>query len=209
MEVIELIGRVIITYIAMLVWSKVLGKKLISHMTIFDFVCGVALGAIGGNMIFNHFVHLWIGVIGLSFFSLLTLSSDYISLKSKLGRRIFQSKPKLIVENGQIHLKTMKQTRLTVDDLLMLLRKNSCFHIEEIEMAIFETDGSISVLKKSANSSFPVAGIIDGHIMVDNLKLINKDAAWVQRLLEARKIELKQVLLAQIDREEHVHFCFK
>nr|WP_175532497.1 YetF domain-containing protein [Paenibacillus sp. yr247] len=178
-------------------------------MTIFDFVCGVAFGAIGGNMIFNHTLPLWIGVIGLSLFSLLTLCSDYISLKSKIGRKIMESKPQVIVENGKIHLQTMKQTRLTVDDLLMLLRKNSCFHLNEIETAIFETDGSISVLKKSANSSFPVAGIIDGHIMDDNLKLIGKEGAWVQRQLKARNVELKQVLLAQIDREEHVHLFLK
>ncbi|WP_426445848.1 DUF421 domain-containing protein [Paenibacillus sp. S-38] len=208
MDVLELLGRVLVAFISLLGWSRVIGKKLISHMTFFDFVCGVAFGAIGGNMIFNHLVPLWQGVIGISCFSLLTLGADFISLKSGWGRRMLESKPKLIVENGQIHMKAMKEARLTVHDLLMLLRKKDCFHLGEIAMAIFETDGSISLLKKT-DKTYAAAGIIDGRIEEENLRQIGKNAVWMRAYLEEKNLELEQVILAQIDTQGDVHLFLK
>ncbi|WP_438445169.1 DUF421 domain-containing protein [Gorillibacterium sp. sgz5001074] len=215
--------RVAVAFTALLIWSRIIGKKLISHMTFFDFVAGVTFGAIGGNLIFNHSVPLWIGVMGLSFFSLLALLSDYISLYSWRGRKLFEGKPILVILEGRILPKSLRQTRLTVNDLLMLLRKKDVFRLDEIQSAYFETDGSVSVLKKgevlpvtckdlqlhAAESGMTQACITDSHILDENLKAAGKDRQWLMKELDDQEVRLEDVLLAQLTPEGELYLSLK
>ncbi|MCZ8521071.1 MULTISPECIES: DUF421 domain-containing protein [Paenibacillus] len=215
--------RVTVAFAALLVWSRIIGKKLISHMTFFDFVAGVTFGAIGGNMMFNHTVSLWVGVVSISVFSLLVLLSDYISLKSATARNLLQGKPKLIIEHGEIQVQAMRRSRLTVNDLLMLLRKKDSFSIEEVETAYFETDGTISLQKKGrlrpvtpeqlgldpAPDGTPVSCIIDGRIMEKHLSAVGKDTGWLQGMLAERKLRREDILLAQVTPEGQLRIYLK
>jgi uncharacterized membrane protein YcaP (DUF421 family) len=223
MSMFDSLLRVIIAFFGLLLWSRIIGKKMISHMTFFDFVAGVTFGAIGGNIIFNKFVSLFVGIMDLAAFSILVLLSDYVSLKSFWGRRLLESKPELIIENGKIKLDTLKSIRLTVNDLLMLLRKKNIFYLDEVEMAYFETDGTVSILKKpltmsvsrkdldlqSKSRGLPQPCIIDGKIMSDNLGMIGKKAEWMIDYLEDRNIDIDNVLIAQIDQQENVFLSLK
>ncbi|MFE5319775.1 DUF421 domain-containing protein [Paenibacillus sp. NPDC056579] len=223
MTCLEIILRAVISFIGLLIWARILGKKLISHMTFFDFVAGVTYGSIGGNLIFNKSISLLVGAVGLTIFSVLVLLSDYISLKSFLGRKILDSEPQLIIASGQILLDNMKKARLTINDLQMLLRKKDVFYIDEIEFAFLETDGSLSVLKKtkyrsvlredvniqSMSRGIPHACIIDSNIIEENLNKIRKNRQWLENLLKQKNIQLENVLLAQIDQRDHVSFLFK
>jgi uncharacterized membrane protein YcaP (DUF421 family) len=211
--------RVIVTFLSLVVWSRIVGKKLISHMTFFDFIAGVTFGAIGGNMIFNKLVPLWMGLVNLSAFSLLVLLSDYISLHSIWGRQLLEGKPSLIIERGQIQVSALRSMRLTVDDLLMLLRKKNIFYMDEVECAYFETDGTLSILKKplmmsvtrkdmdlhAESRGLPESCIIEGKMISDSLGKVGKSEQWIVDYLETREIQLKQVLLAQIDRQGNVY----
>src|SRR5690242_13491980 len=111
MSLVEIILRALVSFIGLLFWSRMIGKKMISHMTFFDFIAGVTFGSIGGNLIFNKNVSLPIGIIGLTLFSSLVLLSDYISLKSYLGRKILDSKPQEVIKDGQILLQNLKKVR--------------------------------------------------------------------------------------------------
>jgi uncharacterized membrane protein YcaP (DUF421 family) len=223
MSIVEILLRSIVSFIALLIWARIIGKKLLSHLTFFDFVAGVTFGSIGGNLIFNKNVSLFAGIIGLTMFSTLVLLSDYISLKSFMGRKILDSEPQVIIKDGQILMENMKRVRLTIDELLMLLRKKDAFYIDEIEFAIIETDGTLSIMKKADNMSItredvniqgksrgiPQACIIDGKIIEQNLKNIQKDKQWMVILLKSRNIQLEQVLLAQIDQQDRVFLNLK
>ncbi|TXK69091.1 DUF421 domain-containing protein [Paenibacillus sp. N3.4] len=223
MSMIEILLRSIVSFIGLVIWARIIGKKLLSHLTFFDFVAGVTFGSIGGNLIFNKSISLFPGIIALSMFSILVLLSDYISLKSFMGRKILDSEPQVIINNGQIIMENMKRARLTIDELLMLLRKKDVFYMDEIEFAFFETDGSISILKKTNNMlitrvdmhiqsksrGIPQACIIDGKIIEKNLKNIQKNTKWIEAVLKSRNIQLEQVLLAQIDQQDHVSLNLK
>jgi uncharacterized membrane protein YcaP (DUF421 family) len=223
MSLVEILLRSIVSFIGLLFWARIIGKKLISHFTFFDFVAGVTFGSIGGNLIFNKNVSLFAGIIGLTMFSTLVLISDYISLKSFMGRKILDSEPQVIIKDGQIMMENMKRVRLTIDELLMLLRKKDTFYIDEIEFALIETDGTLSIMKKAVNMSItredfniqgksrgiPQACIIDGKIIEENLKNIQKDTQWMAIALKSRNIELEQVLLAQIDQQDRVFLNLK
>lgn len=223
MSLVEILLRSAVSFIGLLFWARLIGKKLISHFTFFDFVAGVTFGSIGGNLIFNNSVSLYIGIIGLSLFSALVLLSDYVSLKSFIGRKILDSEPQVIIKEGQILIENMKKVRLTVNELLMLLRKKDVFYIDEIEFALMETDGALSIMKKADSLSIiredlniqkqargvPQACIIDGKIMEENLKNIQKDRSWMEATLKSRNIRLEQVLLAQIDQQDRCEFKYK
>lgn len=223
MSLAEILLRSIVSFIGLLFWSRIIGKKIISHMTFFDFIAGVTFGSIGGNLIFNKNVTLFVGIIGLTMFSCLALFSDYISLKSFLGRKILESEPQVIIKDGQILLENMKKVRLTIDELLMLLRKKDAFYLDEVEFALIETDGSLSITKKADNMSItrkdiniqgksrgiPQACIIDGKIIEKSLQNIQKDTQWILTVLKNRNIQLEQVLLAQIDQQDRVFLNLK
>jgi uncharacterized membrane protein YcaP (DUF421 family) len=223
MSLVEILLRTVIAFIGLLFWARLIGKKLISHFTFFDFVAGVTFGSIGGNLIFNKNVSLFTGLIGLTLFSTLVLLSEYISLKSLEGRKILDSEPQVLIKDGQILMENMKKARLTIDELLMLLRKKDVFYMDEIEFAFFETDGSLSILKNTNNISvtredmniqsksrgIPQVCIIDGEIIEENLKSIQKDKKWMEITLKNRNIRLEQVLLAQIDQQDHCVFKFR
>jgi uncharacterized membrane protein YcaP (DUF421 family) len=219
MSIWESILRVFISFIGLLVWSRIIGKKLISHLTFFDFIAGVTFGAIGGNIIFNKMVPWWIGLVNISLFSLLVLLSDFISMKSFRGRTILESKPELIINEGRLDMKMLKKTRLTIHDVLMLLRKKDIFYLDEIESAYFETDGTVSILKKSgalpvnktdlniqtSTRGIPETCIIDGKMILANLQSIGKTEDWMNRYLHEKNIRLEDVHLAQIDLLDRVY----
>jgi uncharacterized membrane protein YcaP (DUF421 family) len=223
MSLVEILLRSIISFIGLLFWARIIGKKLISHLTFFDFIAGVTFGSIGGNLIFNKNVSLFAGIIGLTMFSTLVLLSDYISLKSFMGRKILDSEPQVIIKDGQILMENMKRIRLTIDELLMLLRKKDTFYLDEVEFALIETDGTLSIMKKADDLSItrkdmniqgksrgiPQACIIDGKIIEENLQKIQKDTQWMLTVLKNRKIQSEQVLLAQVDQQDRVFLNLK
>ncbi|WP_240413969.1 DUF421 domain-containing protein [Paenibacillus periandrae] len=223
MSITEIVLRAVISFVGLVFWARIIGKKLISHLTFFDFVAGVTFGSIGGNLIFNPNVSLFVGVIGLTMFSILVLVSDYISLKSFIGRKILDSEPQIIIKEGQILLENMKRVRLTIDELLMLLRKKDALYIDEIEFAFMETDGTLSIMKKTSSLSItradmnikastrgiPHACIIDGKIIDESLQNIHKDSQWMRTFLKEKNIQLEHVLLAQIDQQERVFLNLK
>jgi uncharacterized membrane protein YcaP (DUF421 family) len=199
---------------------RFLGKKLISQMTFFDYVAGITLGNITASIIFIKDIPVSIGLSGLVIFTVLALILEIFSLKSIIMRKVINDEPTLIIENGKIYENGLKKSRLTIDNLLFHLRKKNIFYLDEVDIAYFETDGTVSILKKT--ESMPVTRkdidtvqesrglsqtfIIDGSIQKNSLKAINKDEKWVRTLLESKGISsITEVVVAQIDKKGNVY----
>jgi uncharacterized membrane protein YcaP (DUF421 family) len=216
----EMAIRTAIVFFALYVWCRILGRKLISQITFFDFVSGITLGTISGSIMFSQYVPLTVGLVGLSLFALFALIIDIMVLKSFRARKILDSEPTLIVKNGEVLEEGMKKARLTMDDLLMLLRKKNVFYVDEVDTALFEIDGTVSVLKKSkslpvtpkdlkivsSSRGLPQTFIIDGEILENSLDAIGKDKLWVESILHSKGIsKVDDVALAQIDQQDQVY----
>jgi uncharacterized membrane protein YcaP (DUF421 family) len=145
----DLAVRVVLTYIFLLLFSRVVGKKIISQMTFFDFIAGVAFGSIGGSIILSSEINLAKGLTALGAFSLLAIITDVITLKNRFLRKWINGKEDLVIINGVIDRKALLRSRVTVDDLLMQLRKKNVFYLDEVDFAFLEKDGSITVQKKA------------------------------------------------------------
>ncbi|HZG85041.1 DUF421 domain-containing protein [Paenibacillus sp.] len=216
----EAAGRSAAVFLALLVWTRILGKKVISQMTFFDFVAGVAIGSIGANAMFNRTIPFSAELLGLSVFCAIALLSDYVSLKSIVGRKVLDSESSIVIKDGKILEEGMTKARLTVDGLLLLLRKKDVFYVDEVELAYFEVDGTLSVLRKAGAmpatredvaSSKPSRGrpqalVIDGKLMPYSIREAGKDEAWVERELRRRGIaDVADVMFMQVDGSGNVY----
>ncbi|KIL40498.1 hypothetical protein SD70_13090 [Gordoniibacillus kamchatkensis] len=216
MNVSEILVRTVAAYVALFFWCRVFGKKQISQMTFFDYVAGITLGAITSAVIFTKDVPLWSGVAVLSTFALLSLLSGIIVMKSQAGKKLLAGEPSVIIRSGDIVESAMRRCRLTKDDLLKLLRGKNVFHLDEVEYAVLETDGSLSVLKKadelpvtrkdmnirSASRGLSKIVALDGKLAAAGPLSEKTDPAWLaERLSEQGIGSIEEISLAQLDEE--------
>jgi uncharacterized membrane protein YcaP (DUF421 family) len=148
----------------------------------------------------------------------------YLSMKSVWARRIFDSTPTILMQNGEIFKKNLKKEKININDFLEELRMKGVFNLSNVEFAILETNGEISVLLKSQkrpltpedmNISTRYEGlsanlIIDGKIMRANLQLVYLDEKWLTNELSKRNIDsVKDVLFASLDTQGELYIAMK
>ena len=138
-------------------------------------------------------------------------------------RRLLCGKPVILIENGRILEKNLRQTHVNLDELTMHLREQEIFDLSEVKFAILETNGQLSTLLyakdrpasakdagiKATETELPVTLISDGNLMQDNLKIAKRDAAWVTKELQKRNCKLTEVLLMTLDSAGKVYFVKK
>ncbi len=216
--------RIFMAYFLLLFLARIMGRKMISQMTFFDFVVGVIVGTVAGSIAVNSNKPIISGITVLIVLALITVTLDFSNIKSFLFRKITNSEPVVIIERGRIIPKNMKKTRLTLNDLMMLMREKNAFNISDVEYALFETNGKLSVLKKSqkqpatpSDLNIPTTYkgltkdiIIDGKIMYENLKTSKIDEKWLLSNLKAYNIKkAEEVFYAGIDTSRNLYVSSK
>lgn len=186
-----------IVYFSTLLLSRMLGRKLVSQLTFFDYIVGIMIGSAAVNATtFEDNPPLFASVM-LVAICLFTLIIDLFHMKSIRLRKLIDSEPVIVIEKAMIVDKNMKKLRLTVEELNMMLRENGHFNISDVESAILESNGQLSVQSKSEKQPLTPSDvfinpsykgltrdvIIDGKILETNLKYINKDEHWLKKQL--------------------------
>ncbi|KNY27178.1 YetF domain-containing protein [Pseudobacteroides cellulosolvens] len=223
-EVLYTSARIFVAYFLLLSLTRIMGRKMISQITFFDFVVGVIVGSVAANISVSQQNPVLSGVTVLVVLALITVTIDSSNIKSIFTRKLTNSEPVTVVENGKIIAENLKRTRLPLDNLMMLLREKNTFNIADVEFAIFETDGKLSVLKKSQkqpitpsdlNISTAYAGltkdiIIDGKVMDENLKDANLDREWlIQKLRYSNFNSIEEVFYAGLDTSGNLYISSK
>lgn len=201
-------------YFLALFLSRVVGKKIITQMNFFDFILGVSMGSIIADALIDKEYPAVSEVTALILFTILTIIISYISIKSFKFRKIIASEPVILIKNGVLIDKNIRKLRLTVNEVLMKLREKDVFNLEDVEYAILERDGQISVLVKADKSyvtpydmklKVKSSGIlrdiiIDGNIIEKNLKIVGIDKNWLEAHLKSNNIKnVSEVFYAGID----------
>ena len=120
-----------------------------------------------------------------------------ISLKSTNVRNAVDGSPSVVISGGKINFKEMVKQRYNLDDLLTQLRSRSIKSLEEVDYAILETSGKLSVFPKTNGSSdLPLPVILDGAIQKDTLKQLQKDESWLLKMLKKQHAKLDEVFYA-------------
>ncbi|MEG9295146.1 DUF421 domain-containing protein [Mangrovibacillus sp. Mu-81] len=200
MTILELSFRLVLAFLTLLILARVMGRKEISQMTFFNFVSAISLGTLGASLAVDSTLSVRNGMIALGAWTLFTLGTGLLDLKSKGIRKAVEGSPKVVIREGNILEGELRKLRLDVDALNELLRKKNVFSIKDVDYAIFETDGTLSVLKKEAaqpltkadrmnaapalkHYPIPIPIIEDGRYNEKHLKDYNISKEWVDQQL--------------------------
>lgn len=196
-----IIARSALIFITMLILTRILGNKQMSQLTFFNYITGITIGSIAGNMISAHGEPFWEELIGLAFWCILTILVAYISMKFPKIRVLLDGEPTILIKNGIIQRHTLKSFNINLDDLSMLLRQQEVFSFNEVSYAILEPDGKLSILKKPEYQTpnkkdlnlrinppkyIPSEIIVDGRIVTRNLKELGLTTEWLKRELKSK-----------------------
>ncbi|WP_051271053.1 YetF domain-containing protein [Shimazuella kribbensis] len=217
---VQLFWEIPIIFIALLLLTRIQGKKAISHLTYFDYIAGIILGDIASACLINQDTTLTISLTALAFFGGLSILASIIGMKVRRFRLLAEGEPISIIKQGKILEENAKKVELDIDNLRMLLRKKDVFNVADVEFAVLETDGSLSVLKKSAKETITRADlklnnkeekpgielIIDGVIDEQKIKEANLTKKDIENMLRQRKIKsVSEVSYMEITGEGKVY----
>lgn len=218
-EIMEVIIRGVLSLIVLFLATKMLGKKQVSELSLFDYVIGISIGNFAAEITMNVDTQYVNGVVAILVFAILAYAVAIVTMKNITLRRFFIGVPTIIIQNGKLIKTNMQRVKMDINDLLEQCRQNNFFDISEIEYAIVEVNGKISFLPKGENKPLTVKDmnlkpekqglcanvVIDGHIMDKNLKNMNKDITWLEKELKVKGYpDISTILLATLDINEKV-----
>jgi len=214
-EILKVVLKTSISFVVLLISIRLLGKKQIGHLTFFNYITGITIGSIAANIISFTDEPFIYGLIGLICWCLLNVMIDYINLKSNKIRTLIDGEPTLVIKNGKILKKALASARINLADLTMILREKNIFSLKEVDYAIVEPNGRISVLKKQAEQPItkadlkipimpaqylPTKIISDGQLIPNSLKELKLNQTWLENELNAQGItSINEVFYAEIE----------
>jgi len=210
---IEIILRSILSFSVLLLFTRLMGKKQLGQLNIFTYITGIAIGDMASQIAVQRKLPVTEGIIGIVVWSLLVILVEFISLKSMKTRDILNGVPTIVIRKGKILEKELRKLRLNIDDLTMLLRTNKVFSILDVDYAILEPNGDLSVLKKAEKenliredfgikvkeqNNLPIEIIVDGKVLYKNLIDAGYSREWLEEQLEKYDTESKDILYSEI-----------
>ena len=194
--------RSIIFYTIIIIIYKIMGKREIGELSIIDLIVSMFIAELVAISIENYQESIWISLLPIMMLMILQIFTSKISLKNKKIRDILDGKPSVIISRGKVNFKEMKRLRYNIDDLLSQLRGESIKSLLEVDYAILESNGKLSIFKKEKGSSYPLALILDGRIEEDVLIEIGKTKNWLEKQLEKKGMVLENIFYAFYQKEE-------
>lgn len=193
--------------------TKWLGKRQLAQLSVFEFISGIVLGSIVAIHTSTMKYTLSYGLIAMAIWFIIPLIVDYISLKSKIFRDFVQGKSSILIQNGKIMEENLKKEKFTADDLLEHLRYKDIFNVSDVEFAVLEPSGKLSVLPKkeslpptSKDLNLKLAParesetvIIDGKVLLESLANLSLNPTWLETELEKINVSIENVFLGQVD----------
>ena len=193
---------------------KLLGKKQISQLNIFDYVIGISLGNLAAEMTINKDISIVTGFIAMTIYGLCSLFVSFITRKSILARRFISGTPVVLMEHGKISKENLKKVKINLNDLMQDAREDGIFDLSKVDYAIMEVSGKVTFLLKSAfepltantlgltlsENNLQAVLILDGKIMVNNLEKVGKSVSWIEKIIKSYGYsEFNEILLLLYD----------
>ena len=213
-DLLNIFLRTIIVLIILFFIAKMVGKKQISQLNLFDYIVGITIGSIAADISLDLEKDLMAGLVSLFLYGIIAYLISLLTMKSIKARRFFTGVPTVLVENSKIIESGLKKTKIDINELLAEARIAGYFDLDEIEYAIMEVNGNISFLPKdrekpitkkdvnlkSVDTGLTANVIIDGKYMKNNMKAIGKNKKWLDHELKILVYNnYDNILLATVD----------
>ena len=209
------ITRSIISLVVLFLITKLLGKKQVAQLSMFDYVIGISIGNFAAEITINMDVSLVYGIVAVVVFGVVAYLIAIISMKSVKLRRFFMGAPTIRIDDGKVSSEGLKRVKFDVNDLLEECRNNGYFDLSEVDYAVMETNGRISILPKAIHKPVTMKDmnlnvneqslcanvVIDGNLMSGILKNMNKSEEWLRQQLKLKgHKDYSKILLATLDK---------
>ncbi|MEK6454851.1 DUF421 domain-containing protein [Caldifermentibacillus hisashii] len=187
--------RVVVVYLLIVLIFRWMGKREIGELGVIDLVVFIMIADIGVIAIERYNESFFKPILPMGILVLIQIIFSHLSLRSRNFRKLVDGEPSIIIKDGKIIEKQMKKQRYNFDDLLMQLRENNIRYISDVEFAILEPTGKLSVIKKEKNKTgYTVGLIIDGELQEEKLSELNLNKEWLYDELNKRGIKnLKEI----------------
>jgi len=217
MNIFETVLRTLFAFTVLLILTRIIGKKQLGQMNIFTYITGIAIGDMAAAMVLHKHIRMVEAITGLVLWCFLTIIVEYIGLKNIRARVLLNGEPAIVIKKGEIVEEELSKQRLNLDDLTMLLRTNQVFSILDVDYAILEANGDLSILKKPEKDIvtkqdlqlsaqhydyLPSEIIVDGNVVSKNLIEFSKNQAWLLMELAKQNIDsASDVLYAELQQD--------
>jgi uncharacterized membrane protein YcaP (DUF421 family) len=209
----DIVVRSLIFVVVLFLITKWLGKKQLSELSFFEYVTGISIGSIGAEVAMGLERDIMNGIIGIIIFATIPFLAGLLSMKSKTFRDFIEGRATVFIKDGKILEDNLKKEKYTTDELLELLRKRDVFRVADVEFALLEPTGDLSVMLKKENQPLtpkdvnltvtsvkePQTVIMDGEIFDEPLTTIGRSRSWLKTELEKQGVTIENVFLGQVD----------
>ena len=214
--------RSIILYVFVLLVMRLMGKREIGQLQPFELAISIMIADLASIPMTDIGIPIFNGIIPMLGLLTMHLIISVINLKSMKAREIICGKPSILIYRGKINEKILKKERFTINELEERLRTDNVFNFGDVEYAILETSGQVTVIQKPEKRNtipedfnitpeyegIPYDLVIDGKVMEKNLQQIGKDYNWLKKQAEKFKIKPEEALIITIDGKNQI-FCQK
>jgi uncharacterized membrane protein YcaP (DUF421 family) len=221
-EWIEVIIRSVFLILGVFFIAKLLGKKQLSKLSFFEYILGITVGDIAGTLSMDVELNVMNGVVSILVWTLFPIIISFVSLKSKKFRDVVEGKATTFIKDGKILEENLKHENYTIDAFLEQLRKKDIFDITDVEFAILETNGELSVMLKKekqavrwedlfgkdSSHKVPITVIMDGQFLDKTIYDAGYSIDWIKSQLRIKEADVKDIFLGQIDMAGELYLDF-
>ena len=215
--------RTVFLYSAVLFLMRLMGKREIGQLSLFDLVVAIMIAELAAIPMEDTSIPLHIGLVPIATLVGAEILLAFVALKSQKARAIIEGTPSIVLENGKLLSEEMKRLRYSVTDFVSQIREQGISNIEDVEYAILETNGKLSVILKAecrpvipsdlgikpSYEGLPTPLVLDGVVQHVGLKRIKKDEKWLSDVITKYGYRIEEVLFAQQDSRGSIYVCPK
>ena len=218
MEVFQVVLTALLSAAALFVTAKLMGHKQVAQLDFFDYISGITFGSIAAELA-TELESPWKPLIAMAVYGIIEIILSLITSRLPKSRKYINGTPTILMDSGKLYRDNMKKAKLDLSEFMMLCRQLGYFNLNDIQTAVFEYNGKLSVLpvsgKRPANPAdlgltptqehICTEIIMDGRIMADNLKRMGLEEKWLQKQLDAQGFHsAKEVFLGVCDENKNL-----
>lgn len=219
MDLIQVLWESLASILVLFILTKIMGQRQMSQMSMFDYICGISIGSIAAEAATAVDNEVPGYLLAMIIFALVTVAISFFTCKSLKMREFVNGKPIILYENNKIYEKNLLTAKVDINEFLTQCRTQGYFDLNDIETAILETNGQLSILPKAEQKPLTpedmqltvspdkpaVNVILDGRVLAGNLKTTGNDDVWLKRQLEMQKINrVEDIFLAFCDADNQL-----
>ena len=216
MSILAVVIRGLLSLLVLFLLAKLMGRRQVQQLTLFDYIIGISIGSIAAEMVLNSDVHWLNGLTAMAVYGGIAMLISWMTCKKLPVRRALSGVPVMLLQKGELLVENFKKTRLDLNEFLSECRANGYFDLSQLDYVLIESNGKLSFLpaseyisltphdmgQKPAPSKMTANVILDGKIMDLHLRLIGKNEAWLRQKLREKGVKSEEEVFLAISSGE-------